>query len=178
MQPSAAPPRPLFTCQDEAGSEVASSSPPPPPVLSHTQQPPALLSPSASPSASVSCGLEGTFLPAASEGEHSASESCWFSFQQPPPLPGPGKPQQSWSRGSEVRGSYLEDRLERALFSTSGVSSDVGTAGDPPNSDLLSLSDAVSPSSLFSDSDSCKLERQRALLGTVQSSTRRSAELY
>lgn len=50
---------------------------------------------------------------------------------------------------------HLEDRLERALFRTSGVSSDVGTGGDPPNSDLLSLSDAVSPSSLFSDSDSC-----------------------
>lgn len=58
---------------------------------------------------------------------------------------------------------YLEDRLERALFRTSGVSSDVGTGGDPPNSDLLSLSDAVSPSSLFSDSDSCKLKRDKEL---------------
>lgn len=55
--------------------------------------------------------------------------------------------------------SHLEDRLESARFRTSGVSSNVGTGGEPPNSDLLSLSDAVSPSSLFSDSDSCKLER-------------------
>lgn len=61
-----------------------------------------------------------------------------------------------------LSGGYLEDRLERALFRTSGVSSDVGTGGDPPNSDLLSLSDAVSPSSLFSDSDSCNLKREKS----------------
>lgn len=58
---------------------------------------------------------------------------------------------------------YLEDRLERALFSTSGVSSEVGTGEEPPNSDLLSLSDAVSPSSLFSDSDSCSTNRAKEL---------------
>lgn len=61
-----------------------------------------------------------------------------------------------------LREGYLEDRLERALFSTSGVSSDVGT-GDEPKSDLLSLSDAVSPSSLFSDSDSCRSKRAKEL---------------
>lgn len=61
-------------------------------------------------------------------------------------------------RGATLGECYLEDKLERALFRTSGVSSDVGTGGDPPNSDLLSLSDAVSPSSLFSDSDSCELK--------------------
>lgn len=58
---------------------------------------------------------------------------------------------------------HLEDRLERALFSTSGVSSDVGTGDEPPKSDLLSLSDAVSPSSLFSDSDSCRSKRAKEL---------------
>lgn len=47
---------------------------------------------------------------------------------------------------------YLEDKLERALLRTSGVSSaevDKGAA-----SARLSLSDAVSPSTFASDSDS------------------------
>lgn len=62
-----------------------------------------------------------------------------------------------------LRVCYLEDRLDRALFSTSGVSSEVGTGDEPENSDLLSLSDAVSPSSLFSDSDSCRTKRAKEL---------------
>lgn len=74
------------------------------------------------------------------------------------------KMQEPWQqRARTLSEGYLEDRLERALFRTSGVSSDVGTGGDPPNSDLLSLSDAVSPSSLFSDSDSCNLKRDKEL---------------
>lgn len=77
--------------------------------------------------------------------------------------PGPGKPREGALEGRMLRVSHLEDRLERARFRTSGVSSDVGTGGEPPNSDLLSLSDAVSPSSLFSDSDSCKLKRDKEL---------------
>lgn len=49
---------------------------------------------------------------------------------------------------------HLEDKLERARLRTSGVSSaevDMGAA-----SARLSLSDAVSPSTFISDSDSCE----------------------
>lgn len=62
-----------------------------------------------------------------------------------------------------LRECYLEERLDSALFSTSGVSSEVGTGEEPPKSDLLSLSDAVSPSSLFSDSDSCRTNRAQGV---------------
>lgn len=47
---------------------------------------------------------------------------------------------------------HLEDKLERALLRTSGVSSAEG--GWVTASTLLSLSDAVSPSAFASDSDS------------------------
>lgn len=47
---------------------------------------------------------------------------------------------------------HLEDKLERALLRTSGVSSAEG--GRVAASTRLSLSDAVSPSAFASDSDS------------------------
>lgn len=47
---------------------------------------------------------------------------------------------------------YLEDKLERALLRTSGVSS--AETGRGADSARLSLSDAVSPSTFASDSDS------------------------
>jgi len=160
---SSAPPRPLFTCQDRARSEAplpqpSSASAP----LPRTAAPRAarcspryhhhhLLFPVASRAPSCS---------RTREGERSASCSASSSHRH---AAGAGKAavkeQGPWQqRGTTLSECYLEERLERALFRTSGVSSDVGTAGDPPNSDLLSLSDAVSPSSLFSDSDSCKLK--------------------
>lgn len=57
-----------------------------------------------------------------------------------------------------IKPGYLEDKLERALLRTSGVSSaevDKGTA-----SARLSVSDAVSPSTFTSDSDSYVAEKQ------------------
>lgn len=65
-----------------------------------------------------------------------------------------------------IKPSYLEDKLERALLRTSGVSSAEG--GRVAASTRLSLSDAVSPSAFASDSDSCtegkqKRERSKAL---------------
>lgn len=58
-----------------------------------------------------------------------------------------------------IKPSYLEDKLERALLRTSGVSSAEG--GWVTASTLLSLSDAVSPSAFASDSDSCTAEKQK-----------------
>ena len=55
--------------------------------------------------------------------------------------------------------SYLEDKLENALLRTSGVSSVEG--GMETASTRLSLSDAVSPSTFASDSDSCTAEKQK-----------------
>lgn len=101
---------------------------------------------------------QATFLLAQQGTRAKHFESCLLSLQ-----PGPGKPREGAWEGRMLSVSHLEDRLESARFRTSGVSSDVGTGGEPPNSDLLSLSDAVSPSSLFSDSDSCKLKRDKEL---------------
>lgn len=55
--------------------------------------------------------------------------------------------------------SYLEDKLERALLRTSGVSSAEVTGGAA--SARLSLSDAVSPSTFVSGSDSYTAEKQK-----------------
>lgn len=96
-------------------------------------------------------GRESAALPRAAYSASSSHRHAAGARKAAVKMQGP-----SQQRGTMLRECYLEDRLERALFRTSGVSSDVGTGGDPPNSDLLSLSDAVSPSSLFSDSDSCK----------------------
>lgn len=60
---------------------------------------------------------------------------------------------------------HLEDKLERALLRTSGVSS--MEVGGGAVSARLSLSDAVSPSNFASDSDSynVKTEQRSKLLG-------------
>lgn len=55
--------------------------------------------------------------------------------------------------------SYLEDKLERALLRTSGVSSAEVTRGAA--SARLSLSDAVSPSTFISGSDSYTAQKQK-----------------
>lgn len=56
---------------------------------------------------------------------------------------------------------YLDDKLDSALLRTSGVSS---TGAAWATSDLHSLSDAVSPSSLFSNSDSCTRDKVLLLI--------------
>lgn len=69
---------------------------------------------------------------------------------------------------------YLEDKLERALLRTSGVSSTEVTRGVA--STRLSLSDAVSPSTFASGSDSYTAEKQKRrrskMLGRILRSTR------
>lgn len=69
-----------------------------------------------------------------------------------------GDPERSAST-CMIKPSYLEDKLERALLRTSGVSSAEG--GRVAASTRLSLSDAVSPSAFASDSDSCTEEKQK-----------------
>ena len=57
-----------------------------------------------------------------------------------------------------IKPDYLEDKLERARLRTSGVSS--AEVGWVTASTRLSLSDAVSPSTFASDSNSCRAEKQ------------------
>lgn len=57
-----------------------------------------------------------------------------------------------------MKPGYLEDKLERALLRTSGVSSAEADRGAV--SARLSLSDAVSPSTFASDSDSYMAQKQ------------------
>lgn len=58
-----------------------------------------------------------------------------------------------------IKPGYLEDKLEKALLRTSGVSS-AGISGGEASA-RLSLSDAVSPSTFASDSDSYTAEKQK-----------------
>lgn len=60
---------------------------------------------------------------------------------------------------TRIKPGYLEDKLERALLRTSGVSSAEVARGAA--SARFSLSDAVSPSAFTSGSDSYTAEKQR-----------------
>lgn len=75
---------------------------------------------------------------------------------------------QQWAQCTTKPVGYLEDKLERALLRTSGVSST--EVGGGAASARLSLSDAVSPSIFASDSDSYKAkteERRSKLRGEL-----------